>query len=135
MFKESDNPFVTCMKCDRCDGLGFVDFRRCDDEDHICKKCNGSGYFAVTLNEAVAKLCKVCHGSGNYTYSLTCFVCDGYGFLDWLETILGKKIDIEFDYTIGIGEYSSMSSLPRIVGMTVYDLISYSQIKRKKNRG
>ena len=134
MFKESDNPFVTCIECDRCKGTGYVDRFRSEDDTKVCKKCNGSGHFAIPLNTRIIVICKYCHGSGNYTYCLTCSCCDGYGFLDWEELIIGKKKEIELDITNGIGDFSLSTSLPKILGMTVYDLIGMTMKNGDRRR-
>jgi DnaJ-class molecular chaperone len=58
--------------------------------DTKCDKCNGSGYqkdeYKVTMNTP---------SGGEYTmgYSRTCLKCHGTGKLDWIETVVGKKIE------------------------------------------
>jgi len=56
----------------------------------ICDKCNGVGYqkdeYPVTVKVSSCT---------NYIigYSRTCLKCHGKGGLDWVEAIVGKKIE------------------------------------------
>ena len=55
-----------------------------------CDKCEGTGYqdkeYAVTITAA---------SGDNYTmgYSRTCLKCHGKGEVDWIEAVVGKKIE------------------------------------------
>lgn len=60
------------------------------ESETICNKCKGTGYqpdeYAVTMNSPSGE---------NYImgYSRTCLKCHGNGKLDWIETVVGKKIE------------------------------------------
>ncbi len=67
MFDE--NGHTMCDKCDRMEGLLMF-----DKNGHTrCTKCDGMGQ---QYDGSVVR---------------TCFTCDGYGYLDWIEVIVGKK--------------------------------------------
>ena len=66
--------------------------------DHYCKHCNGTGKDPRTVND-------------NPWGAWECDYCNGEGKLDWIENVVGKKIetfDLGFfeDNDIGLGYLS-----------------------------
>lgn len=65
--------------CDYCKGVGYLNPNEFDKTLYKCCICNGEGFILNPM-----------HGTNN-PFPKDCPNCKGFGFVDWIENLFGKK--------------------------------------------
>jgi DnaJ-class molecular chaperone len=87
------------MKCRKCQGTGLSVFDGVGwDGSSFCDTCKGIGYLDSKNIDYTLCKCSFCNGEGvveerGYIRKMRCNHCNGFGYINWIENLFGKKTE------------------------------------------